>query len=543
MPLAGWRFPYRHTERHESLICVDRIFELSEGSGEHLVVGIPEHDIRSVHARQRQISRFTQAETRGCSNQHSSRDGWDRHRRSVVDYDQVKLPLLPDEALHGLREHICVLVPDWYYNGRLCLGVSLHRLAVSTTVMSDSESLTITRIIARLNIGGPAIQAISLTHLLDSRGYRTHLVRGTEAPSEGNMDHLAHKLGVEPTLVPQMKRDPGPQDAEALLSLVRILREDRPDIVHTHAAKAGTLGRLAAVLAFPRPARRPVLVHTYHGHSLTGYFSGRTATFYRQVERALAKVTDRLVAVSPEVRDDLVALRVAAPVKFTVIPLGFNLSRFVHDSSRSERRAALRAEWGVEPDAELVTLVARLVPIKRVDRFLRIARRLATRPKIRFAVVGGGELQEQLRCSDDALALGDRVIWSGFRRDIPDVCFASDVVVLTSDNEGTPVSLIEAQAAATPVVGTDVGGVRSAVREGVTGFVVAAGDEAGFAAKVTDLLDHAGLRSKLAAAARAHATSAYSDARLVADHDLMYRHLLRTRPQNFSHKARQDSVK
>src|SRR3954453_2699830 len=168
------------------------------------------------------------------------------------------------------------------------------------------EPIRILRVIARLNIGGPAIQAISLTALLDERGFRTRLVRGAESADEGSMDDLAARLGVAPTLLATMRRDPGLGDLRALLALVRLLRRDRPQLVHTHAAKAGTLGRAAVLLAFPLRRGRPVVVHTFHGHSLTGYFSSRTAAVYRAIERILAGRTDVLVAVSDEVRADLV---------------------------------------------------------------------------------------------------------------------------------------------------------------------------------------------------------------------------------------------
>jgi glycosyltransferase involved in cell wall biosynthesis len=384
----------------------------------------------------------------------------------------------------------------------------------------------IVRIIARLNVGGPAIQAISLTRLLEPRGYQTRLVRGSEGTDEGNMDYLAQELSVSPTLIEQMRRDPGPGDLVALARLVSILRRDRPQIVHTHAAKAGTLGRAAALIAFPRRAEQPVVVHTFHGHSLTGYFSSRTARVFLEIERRLARRTDALIAVSAEVRDDLIALGVAASERFTVIPLGLNLDRFTDDHGRAERRAALRTHWGIEPDEDVVTLVARLVPIKRVDRFLRIARRLLDRPRTRFVVVGDGELREQLHSSDDARALGERLVWAGFRRDMPDVCFASDVVTLSSDNEGTPVSLIEAQAAAVAVVGTDVGGVRSAVIDGQTGMLAACEDETGFATAVRILLDDRELSARLARAGRLHATNSFGMQRLVDDLDTLYRALL-----------------
>ncbi|MEJ7826446.1 MAG: glycosyltransferase, partial [Solirubrobacteraceae bacterium] len=299
--------------------------------------------------------------------------------------------------------------------------------------------IRVVRIIARLNIGGPAIQAITLTQRLRSRGYATRLVRGTEGAQEGSMDDLAVALGVAPTWLRAMRRDPGIGDLRAVLMLARMLRRDQPQIVHTHAAKGGTLGRAAVLLAFGR--RRPILVHTFHGHSLTGYFASRTARVYTIVERVLARSTDVLVAVSPEVRDDLVGLRIAPAARFEVVPLGFDLSAFLDDEDRARRRGLLRAAWGFGPDDEVVTLVARLVPIKRADRFLEVAELLADRPRARFVVVGDGELGAQLRASSAALSLGDRLHWAGFRRDMHDVCVASDVVVLTSDNEGTPVSL------------------------------------------------------------------------------------------------------
>lgn len=384
--------------------------------------------------------------------------------------------------------------------------------------------MRVLRVIARLNIGGPAIQAIFLTKLMQPLGYETRLVRGVEAPDEGSMDELAQRMGVRPTLLPTMRRDPGPGDLRALVSLMRILRRDRPQLVHTHAAKGGTLGRVATVLAFPRS--RPAIVHTFHGHSLTGYFSDRTARLYTRIERFLAHWSDVLIAVSPEVRDDLVGLGVAPAEKIRVIPLGLDLSRFLDDGSRADRGAAVRAQLGVTPDEEVVTLVARLVPIKRVDRFLDVAARLTDRPRVKFVVVGDGELRDELRFSRAAAALGDRLVWAGFRRDMPEVCFASEVVVLTSDNEGTPVSLIEAQAAAVPVVSTDVGGVRSAVLDGETGLLAAPDDVDGLADAVRAVLDDPHRARDMAVAGRAHAAATFGVERLVDDLDCLYRELL-----------------
>jgi glycosyltransferase involved in cell wall biosynthesis len=384
------------------------------------------------------------------------------------------------------------------------------------------EPIRVLRVIARLNIGGPAIQAISLTALMDERGYVTRLVRGSESADEGTMDDLAERMGVRPTLVASMRRDPGLGDVRALSSLVRIARRDRPALVHTHAAKGGTLGRVAVMLAFPR--KRPKVVHTFHGHSLTGYFSSRTARMYTRIERFLARRTDVLIAVSEEVRDDLVGLGVAPLEQFEVVRLGLDLSAFADDSDRAARRAELRAKWGVDSEEQVVTLVARLVPIKRVDRFLEAASLLRDRPGVRFVVVGDGELRDSLQASEPARALGDRLVWAGFRRDVPDVCFASDVVVLTSDNEGTPVSLIEAQAARTPVVSTSVGGVRSVVLDGETGLL--ADDPPALSAAVASLLDDPSRAAAMATRGREHVLSTFGVERLVDDLDRLYRRLL-----------------
>lgn len=383
------------------------------------------------------------------------------------------------------------------------------------------------RIIARLNIGGPAIQAITLSQRL--LGYDTTLVRGREAPDEGSMDHLAKELNVRPVLVSTMRRNPGWRDLPALVALVRVIRRTRPEIVHTHAAKGGALGRAAALIANAgRP--RPLIVHTYHGHSLTGYFAPRTASVFRRIERLLGRRTDRLIAVSPEVRDELVAMGVAPAEKFEVVPLGLDLSPFmIEEAVRDRMRQELRAELKIPSEATVVTLIARLVPIKRVDRFLSAARELSDLPDVRFLIVGDGELHAQLRESPDARALDRRLTWAGFRRDMPAVCFASDVVVQTSDNEGTPVSLIEAQAAGVPVVSTNVGGTASVVEDPVTGFLVERDDLQGLVAAVRSLCSDPELRARFGRAGQDRARSRFTLERLVTDIDRLYQRELASR--------------
>jgi glycosyltransferase involved in cell wall biosynthesis len=398
------------------------------------------------------------------------------------------------------------------------------------------------RIISRLNVGGPAIQAITLTQRLTPLGYETTLIRGREAPNEGSMDYLAEELNVRPMLIGLLERNPGPQDLVALLLLARALRARRPHIVHSHAAKAGTLGRLAALLAF-RPSRRPVLIHTFHGHSLSGYFTGWRNAAFLGVERFLARRTDRLIAVSAEVRDELAQLGVAPPDRFTVVPLGFDLSPFlVEDPARTERRRKLRIELGIPDDALVVTLVARLVPIKRVDRFLRVAARLRDVSDVRFVVVGDGELRDELRTSPEARAMSSQLIWAGFRRDMPDVYFASDVVVQTSDNEGTPVALIEAQAAGVPVVTTAVGGVASAVLDGETGRITAVDEEEVMAGVIGSYLGDEVRRREHGEQGRRHAEESFTLNDLVVAIDRLYRRSLDRRPGLTRHAGRSSAV-
>lgn len=381
--------------------------------------------------------------------------------------------------------------------------------------------------IGRLNVGGPSIQALNLTRSLSERGYETVLVRGLEGVREGTMDHLARELRVTPVRLDSLRREFGIHDLVALARTIALLARSRPAILHTHAAKAGAVGRAAALLL--GPIAPPVRVHTFHGHVLMGYFGRRRSWLFVAIERLLARHTTRLVAVSDEVRDDLLALRIAPAARIAVIPLGFDLDPFRLPQPEQQRtRDTVRAELGIGPGESVVCLVARLVAIKRVDRFLRIARRVhESMPEVRFMVVGDGDLGVGLRRSSDSVALGDRLLWTGMRLDMPGIYMASDVVVLTSDNEGTPVSLIEAQAAARPTVATAVGGVPAVVLDGSTGLTVDRDDEAGFAGAIAALLADEDRRERMGRCGADHVTRHFGLDRLVDDVDVMYRTLLR----------------
>ncbi len=389
---------------------------------------------------------------------------------------------------------------------------------------SQHRPIPTVRLISRLAFGGSPIQAISLTALLEPR-YRTTLVKGVEGNREGDMLPLAKAFGVQPVVVPSLRREVSASDIRAVWEVIGILRRERPAILHTHGAKAGGVGRLAAVLA--GRSRPSVIVHTFHGHVLEGYFSPLRSTLFTWIERILARVSTRLIVVSDEVGRALVRLKVADVDRIELVRLGFDLEPFVvSDEERRELRESLRSELSIPLDRRVVTFVGRIVPIKRLDRFLAVAQRLRQREDIHFLIVGDGDLRPELESSVAARALGDRVTWTGFRRDLPAIYCASDVVAITSDNEGTPVSLIEAQAAGVPVVTTDVGGARDVVEDGVTGRVLDAEDVSGMADSIAEILDDPALASRFAAAGRTHSLSRFTLARLVRDIDDLYTRLL-----------------
>jgi glycosyltransferase involved in cell wall biosynthesis len=377
---------------------------------------------------------------------------------------------------------------------------------------------TVLHLVARLNVGGPAIQVIPLVDALRARGLTADVAHGEIAPGEASMTYLADARGLETILVPHLRRAVGPHDAIALTEVVRLLRERRPDVLHTHTAKAGALGRVAAHLLGRRGPR--VVVHTYHGHVFSGYFSPTKTRAVVATERRLARYATRLLTVSDEIGADVVSHGIAPREKVQTMHLGLELDDFDLDrEARSALRGAWRDELGIGTDEQVVTIVARLVPIKRVDRFLRVAARVR-RPGVRFVVVGDGELGKELRTS------GGDAIFAGFRRDLPSCYAGSDLVVQTSDNEGTPVSLIEAGAAGLASVSTDVGGVRTVIADGQTGLLCATDDDEALAGAITSLLDDPARAAEMGTKARARCRELFSLERLVDDSVALYRTLL-----------------
>ena len=379
--------------------------------------------------------------------------------------------------------------------------------------------LRVARVISRLNVGGPAIHTILLTAGLDPAAYESRLYVGAPGPSEGDMLPLARARGVEPMAIPGLGRAVHPgRDLRALRRLAREFRTFRPHIVHTHAAKAGTLGRIAA-----RMAGVPVTVHTFHGHVLRGYFRPAVAATFRAVERALARRTTLIVALSPGQREELLAMKIARPERVSVVPLGLELDPLLEAQAR---RGALRGRLRLSPETKLVGIVARLVPIKDHGTFLAAAARVALAdPAVHFVVAGDGPLRAGLEAAGRAAGLNGRMHFLGWWEDLPALYADLDVVALTSRNEGTPVCLLEAMAAAVPVVATAVGGVPDVVRHGETGLLVPPGDPAAVAAALASLLADPERRSVLGLAGRRAAYPAYDAKTLIARVDGIYREL------------------
>lgn len=383
-----------------------------------------------------------------------------------------------------------------------------------------TDRIRVLRVIARLNIGGPALHASLLTERLDPARYDSTLAAGAVEPGEG--DYLALQGRTLPRLVPVRglgREIRGRQDLAALGTLVALVRRLRPHIVHTHTAKAGTLGRLAA-----RLGRAPVVVHTYHGHVLRGYFPPAKTRAFVAIERALARLTDALVAVSPRVRAELLDLGIGRPDRFEVVPLGLDLEPF---ASADRLRGELRRELGLDAAVPLAGIVARLAPVKAHEVFLEAARRLAARPvPPRFVIVGDGERRPALEAMAETDGLRGRVHFLGWRADLPRIYADLDVVVLCSRNEGSPVALIEAMTAGRPVVATRVGGVPDVVADGETGLLVPENDPPALAEAIARVLDDGELARRLGAAGRPRVVERFGAARLVRDIDTLYTRLL-----------------
>ena len=386
------------------------------------------------------------------------------------------------------------------------------------------SGLSIVHVIARLNVGGAALHVLQLAQEQASRGHDVVVVAGTLAAGEESMEYVADELGVAVLKLPVLQRELSPPaDAAAIRALRAILRERRPDVLHTHTAKAGATGRLAALAA--GRARPRAIVLTYHGHVLSGYFSRRWERVFRLIERLLALASGTLVAVSEEVRDDLVGFGVAPARRFEVVPYGFDLPPW------SERDGAarqwIRAELGATDDTFVVGWAGRLTAIKRPLDLVRTLGALRDQDVDSLLVlVGDGEDRAAVEALAAELGVTNSCRFVGFQQRIRDWYAAFDALVLTSANEGTPVVAIEALAAGRPVVATRAGGTGAVVANGESGYLEAIGDTDALAARLALLARDPGLRAQLGARGAEDVRARFAVGRMADELEAIYRRLL-----------------
>lgn len=402
---------------------------------------------------------------------------------------------------------------------------------IAGSALDSSPPLRVVRIIDRLNIGGPAKHVVWLTAGLDAGEFESVLVAGSVPPGEGDMSYFARAWGVEPCYIPELSRAISPRDILVAWKLLRLFFKVKPQIVHTHKAKAGAVGRMAAILykwatpsalwLRPRDCR---IVHTYHGHVFHSYFGPLGTRLIVAIERALARIcTDRLIAISEEQRHEILRrFKVGSPDQFSVIPLGIDFQEI-----RPQPRL-LRSELKTGDDQPLVGAVGRLCEVKNYSMFLEAAARVSfSEPRAHFVIIGDGHLRRDLESQSQALGISANVTFAGFRRDAASLYGGMDVLALTSLNEGTPLSVIEGMYNGVAVAATEVGGVVDLMgerRESVDGFAIwdngvtaPRGDAEAFARALQFLIRRPELRREMGARGRAFVAARLSRDRLVTD--------------------------
>lgn len=386
------------------------------------------------------------------------------------------------------------------------------------------------RIINRFNLGGPTYNVAYLTKYLAPE-FETMLVGGEKDDTEDSSEFILDRLGIKPVIIPEMKREIDLlQDRAAYKKIKEIIKDFKPDIVHTHASKAGTLGRLAA-----SACNVPVVVHTFHGHVFHSYFGTFRTTFYKNVERYLARKTTSIIAISDKQKDELVNVHsICKAAKVEVIPLGFDLQRF--QDNIEEKRSSFRREYNIDDDEIAIVIVGRLVPVKNHAMFLAAYKKVLERTgkKVRAFIVGDGEERQGIESKARELGLdhtsqaGSKapLTFTSWIKDVDRVCAGADIIALTSFNEGTPVSLIEAQAANKPIVSTNVGGIENVVIPGKTALLSESNDADGFSENLLRLVEDDSLHAEMGRYGWQHVKERYHFTRLTGDMKALYMRLL-----------------
>lgn len=387
------------------------------------------------------------------------------------------------------------------------------------------------RIINRLNLGGPTFNAAYLTKYLSS-DFETLLLAGMKDDSEASSEFILNEMGLHPQYINNMYRSINPMnDVKAFFQIKKLIRDYQPDIVHTHAAKAGALGRIAA-----HQCGVPVILHTFHGHVFHSYFNPIKTQAFIQIERYLASISTKIIAISDLQKKELTQdFKICSAEKMKVIPLGFDLQKFA--SNQNEKRIAFRKKYNVDKDEIVISLVGRLVPVKNHSLFIKVIKIIneKTRKKVRFFIVGDGEERTNIEIEattnnlsyvKDNFEISKALItFTSWIKDIDVVNAGSDIIALTSFNEGTPVSIIEAQASKRAVVATMVGGIKDIVEEGKTALLSNSGDVEKFAENLLMLIENEHLRENFGENGGDTVFKKFSYHRLVFDIEKLYNQL------------------
>lgn len=388
------------------------------------------------------------------------------------------------------------------------------------------------RIINRFNIGGPTYNAAYLTKYLPDE-YETLLIGGDKEDGEDSSQHILDSLGIDPIIIPEMRRAIRfGNDYSAYKKIKQIIEEFKPDIVHTHASKAGTLGRMAAF-----SCKVPAVVHTFHGHVFHSYFSKTRTAFFKRIEKRLAEKSTAIIAISEIQKKELGEIhKIATLDKIEVIPLGFDLNRF--QTGLKEKRIKFRAKYQIEEDEIAIGIIGRLVPIKNHSFFLNALKIVLgkTQNKIRVFIVGDGESRDEIISLAEKLNINysrsniafekTTLTFTSWIKNVDEVNAGMDIIALSSLNEGTPVSLIEAQAANNPIVSTNVGGIENVVMQNKTGLLSDINDIDSYADNLLELIENNDKREAMKKEGWNHVKDQFSYSRLVNDIDQLYKKLL-----------------
>ena len=387
------------------------------------------------------------------------------------------------------------------------------------------------RIINRLNLGGPTYNAAYLSKFL-SPEFETLLVAGMKDDSEESSEFIVKNLDLHPVYIPEMYRELNPlRDYKSYFKIRKLIRDFKPDIVHTHAAKAGAVGRLAAA-----HEGVPVIIHTFHGHVFHSYFSPAKTRVFLEIERYLAKRTTKIITLSEIQKHELSSIyKVAPPEKFEIIPLGFDLEKF--ETGQEAKRKQFRQAYNVADDEIAIGIVGRLVPVKNHRLFLKALSIVATKTskKIRAFIIGDGEQRNSIELFANELGLQfnngnprekNILTFTSWIKDIDVSNAGMDIVALTSNNEGTPVSLIEAQASGKPIVSTSIGGIEDIVVQNKTALLSAINDENALATNLLKLIEDDELRKSFSVTWAGFVRNKFSYQRLCTDMAVFYNSLL-----------------